>query len=472
MPSRAALALVIALLILSVGIGSAFLLSGASSGRGSQALSALQAEPTGTTEPGEPSATSVPPTSTPEGEPAPTSTVTSTPDPPTLTPTETAIPTITPTDTPFPTPAPERYGGPVVVPNNHKGPRWVTLQAGHWRNSSLPGELGHLIGQTGAYSGGVSEVDITVAVARLAAQRLYERGYSVDVLDATVPPNYTSDLFLALHADGSNIRSVRGFKAVAPWGFPPASDKFVEFLYEEYGLATSLPTDARTSDAMANYYAFNPIRYRHALNPHVPAALLEMGFVTNPADREVLVNGQERVAWGIANAVDRYFRSGVAGATPSPYPSFTVTPIPTHTATSTSTPSSTPSATATATVTPLPTELGLALIQTAAVTTPGRPTLTPRLPTATVTVSPTSTPVIGIITADGRWLPPLSPNGRRLPTPGTDAAWVFLGEASDDPHRGYSQLSPNWRPAMWRQYYVPSLGRSIWIKGRLHDGTE
>src|SRR5262249_32792862 len=145
---------------------------------------------------------------------------------------------------------------------------------------------------TGSSAGGVNEVDVNVEIAKLTAQRLYERGYSVEVLDATVPPNYATDLFLALHADGNNASSLRGFKAVAPWGFPPASDVFVGFLYEEYGRVTGLPTDARTSDAMANYYAFNPLKYRHALNPHVPSALLEMGFVTNPQDRLALTTEQ------------------------------------------------------------------------------------------------------------------------------------------------------------------------------------
>ena len=145
----------------------------------------------------------------------------------TVTPTETQTPTITPTDTPYPTATPESAGGPVPVPNNHKGRRWVALQAGHWLSNQLPEELTHLADHTGASAGGVNEVDVNVAVAKLAAQRLYERGYSVEILNATVPPNYTTDLFIALHADGSEISGIRGFKAVAPGSgvirMPPVS---------------------------------------------------------------------------------------------------------------------------------------------------------------------------------------------------------------------------------------------------------
>lgn len=368
----------------------------------------------------------------------------------------------TATDVPLPPSAPERVGGPVVVPNKHAGPRWVTLQAGHWRNENLPDEQKHLSGHTGASAGGVNEVDVNVAVARLTAKRLHERGYSVEILDATVPVSYTTDLFIAIHADGNARPSWRGFKAVAPWVSVPASDAFVSFLYEEYGKATGLPSDAFTSDAMADYYAFSPVRYRHALAPGVPSALLEMGFVTNPDDRKVLSTRQDSLAWGIANAVDRYFRSGQAGTPPTPYPTFTSTVTPTRTPTNTSTPTSTSTPTPTGTATPIPTEFVPQATETAAFTTPQRPSATPTLPKPTFTPIPTSTPLTGTITLDGRWLPPLSQNGRNLPRPGTDAQPVLLDDSTQ-----YIPLAADGREIeqVWQQFYVPELGRSIWKKG-------
>jgi hypothetical protein len=72
---------------------------------------------------------------------------------------------------------------------------------------------------------------------------------------------------------------------------------------------------------------------------------------------------------------------------------------------------------------------------------------------------------MGIVTADGRWLPPLAPNGRRLPSPGSEAAPVFLGEDNDDPGPDVAVATPGWQPHYWEQYYMPRLGRSIWIEG-------
>lgn len=371
-------------------------------------------------------------------------------------------PTIT--QVPMPQASPERVGGPVAVPLEHDGPRWVSLQVGHWRNESLPDELKHLEGHTGASAGGVNEVDVNLAVARLTASLLQQRGYQVEILDATVPVSYTTDLFLAIHADGSPRPNWRGFKAVAPWESVPSSDQFVGLLYEEYGKATGLPVDVVTTDSMADYYAFSPVRYRHALSPGVPAALLEMGFVTNPEDRKVLSTQQDAIAWGIANGIDKWFRSGAAGPVPTHYPTFTPTVTPTSTPTSTATETPTSTAIPTETATFVPTELAEPATQTAAVITPAPPTTTPTPPRPSATPSSTATPLRPIITEDGRWLPPLALNGRNFPMPGSNAQPVYINEENQ-----YVPLGPDGREVVqvWQQFYVPELGRSIWKKGPL-----
>ncbi|HET9494330.1 MAG TPA: N-acetylmuramoyl-L-alanine amidase, partial [Chloroflexia bacterium] len=384
-----------------------------------------------------------------------------TPEPP---PAEVPVEAAPPTETPVV--QADRIGGPVIEPNNHPGPRWVTLQAGHWRAESLPDELEHLGNRTGTAAGGVTEWEINIAVCKLAAQYLFERGYSVDILDATVPMSYTTDLFVAVHADGNESPRWRGFKAVAPWVSVPASDKFVEIFYEEYGKATGLPTDVVTSVAMADYYAFNQHTYRHAIDARrVPAAIIEMGFVTNPLDRQVLVEQQDRVAWGIANAVDRFFRSGAVGNTPTPYPSFTPSSTPTGIPTSTATVTPTPTTTATETPTPMPNEWAPWATETALAASPTPTTTTaPSTATPTATPSPSATPLLPVVTDDGRWLPPLAMNGRVYPAPGSKAAPVFLNEATDDIY-----FTPDGREVqqVWQQYYVPELGRPVWRKGPL-----
>jgi hypothetical protein len=351
------------------------------------------------------------------------------------------------------------------------------LQIGHLRSNTFPDELAHLRSSTGASSSGVSELGINTDVAQRTARYLIERGYNVDILDAVVPVDYTTDFFLAIHADGNESSIARGFKAVTPWNAVPSTEKFVEFFYEEYGKATGLPTDPVSSDGMANYYAFNPLSYRHAVNPSVPGVLIEMGFVTNPTDRRIMTTETDKLAWGITNAIDRWFRSGSAGPIPTPYPSFTPTetptptpsPTPTETPTHTHTPTTT--ATPSATPTPLPTEEWDAATATAAVTTPSpteppTPTLVPSATQTqirgTSTPVPTPTPLQGIITQDGRWLAPLSPHARWLPQPGTSRQPVFLGDA---PEEFVMTAEGRERIRTWQQFYYPDIGRSIWKRG-------
>jgi len=51
------------------------------------------------------------------------------------------------------------------------------------------------------------------------------------------------------------------------------------------------------------------------LAPDVPAVLLEMGFITNPEDEQVLTNerSRRRLMRSVADGIDGYFRDPNAG---------------------------------------------------------------------------------------------------------------------------------------------------------------
>ncbi len=54
---------------------------------------------------------------------------------------------------------------------------------------------------------------------------------------------------------------------------------------------------------MKGYYAFSRQRFRHAVSPFTPAVIIETGFLTDAADRSVLVDRTADVAQGIASGV-------------------------------------------------------------------------------------------------------------------------------------------------------------------------
>ena len=194
----------------------------------------------------------------------------------------------------------------VAVPG--AGAPWrVGIQIGHLDAAQLPPELQRLRNSTGAYADGISEVQINSAVAEAAAEILRSAGIDVTLLPATIPPRFAADAFVAVHADGSSHTNLRGYKVSPPWRASPASRRLVAALHEHYGAATGLPIDLNgVTYNMRGYFAFNSFRYRHAIAPDTPAAILELGFLSNRLDREYLLEHAATAAAGVAAGIRAY----------------------------------------------------------------------------------------------------------------------------------------------------------------------
>jgi N-acetylmuramoyl-L-alanine amidase len=187
-------------------------------------------------------------------------------------------------------------------------PPRVGIQVGHWKTEELPEELARLRTSSGAYAGGVWEWELNYDIARRVEALLSAEGVTVDVLPATVPPGYLADAFVALHADGVSGGAARGYKLATPWRSSRAAQALHDALVAEYGAATGLERDGNITRNMRGYYAFSYRRHEHAVNRLTPAVIVEMGFLTSAADREILLGQPERVAQGVANGVLRYLR--------------------------------------------------------------------------------------------------------------------------------------------------------------------
>lgn len=206
---------------------------------------------------------------------------------------------------------------PAAEPPAIQKDRRVGIQAGHWLAESAPDELAAVRETPSARGGGWDEEDVTLQVAERVAAILEGEGIEVDILPATVPEGYEADLFLALHADAWIDPAMRGFKiARSAWSRDPdLDDSLVQMLAAEYQEATGLPEHPFTvTDNMTEYYAFNHAKFGHAISPTTSAAIIEMGFLTNAGDLEVLTQAQESVASGIARAILRFLE----GSPPEP----------------------------------------------------------------------------------------------------------------------------------------------------------
>ncbi len=194
----------------------------------------------------------------------------------------------------------------LLRPTRLPTPRRVGIQVGHWNVEDAPAEFPNLRFQFGASFDGVDEVDLNRDIAQRVAGLLRARGITVDVLPATIPPGYLADAFVSLHADGDDYREARGFKVAHGFYRGPHEDDLVQWLTDAYADATGLPWDNSVSGDMTDYYAFAWYRYEHALSPFTPAAVLEMGFLSQDDDREVLLGKQSVVARGIADGIVRF----------------------------------------------------------------------------------------------------------------------------------------------------------------------
>lgn len=219
------------------------------------------------------------------------------------------------TITPAPTPTPSPLPAPTPSPTPHIG-----IQVGHWQNDALPDEQAKLRTSTGNYYRGYNEWEVNLAIAQFVEQQLEEQGVAVDLLPATIPMSYTADAVVAIHADGTTTRpaSRRGWKVTEPWRSPAASQALAQALAASYAEVTGIPRDPQEPSVnMQAYYAFAPYRYRYAVAPATPAAIIEVGFMTNAADREIIFRQPELTARGISQGILQYLAQRDPAATAS-----------------------------------------------------------------------------------------------------------------------------------------------------------
>jgi hypothetical protein len=190
------------------------------------------------------------------------------------------------------------------------GPAKVALQVGHWKNGEVPEELHRLRGNTGAEGGGKIEWEVNYDIAMRTKTLLEEKGITVEILPATVPPQYWADVFIAIHADSSLDKEKTGYKASGSYRDATGNaDELVTSIEKEYQKATGLTKDDNITRNMRGYYAFSWWRYEHAIHPMTTAAILELGFMTNASDLDLLLNSPDKSAQGLANGIINYLKS-------------------------------------------------------------------------------------------------------------------------------------------------------------------
>ncbi len=179
------------------------------------------------------------------------------------------------------------------------------IDAGH--NPSNP--------NAGAEGNGYYEQDITYEVARLTAELLeadsnfevrLSRNTPDEVLGTSVATSlrartdaanaWGADFFISIHANASTIESASGSEGFAYSEASPGysmGEDILFWLNQTTGLAN------RGMNVRPSLWVLRKTR--------MPAVLIELGFITNPGDADLMANQPDLFATGIYNGILAYY---------------------------------------------------------------------------------------------------------------------------------------------------------------------
>lgn len=247
----------------------------------------------------------------------------------TPTPLPTATPTPEPTCTPTPSPTNTPTPEPTSTPEPTPAPFVVVIDPGHQRkgnyekepNGPGSGELKAKVSSgTQGVSTGIPEYELNLAVSLYLKEELLARGYEVIMIRETHDVNISNveramvaneakaDAFIRVHADSSTNSTAKGVMTICQTPKNPYNSEW----YEESRRLSELVLEEVVAATGAKKRKVWETDTMTGINwTTVPTTILEMGYMSNPEEDELLATEEYRkkIAVGVANAIDRYLKN-------------------------------------------------------------------------------------------------------------------------------------------------------------------